>query len=490
MASAPRATGSSSSSPASRGSRMKTTQSSLRNIPSQSKESGISFVKKTTVSSVPSKRITNPRQRRILVPIVPRKKKTPPQVSLEKNLSEKKTLMRDVLTLRTNVSDTKKISPKKSVLQLSKQKKTDAKNVPLARKILTRKKSTQPEKNPLLNRLERHESNPIILPREEYAWESWQTFNPGSVLVDGKVHLFYRAMGSDGQSRVGHAVSLDGYTIDERSDVPVFEHATLQPFRMNPVAFASGGGWAGAEDPRVVYIPEDNHLYLTYTACDGGLKMAISSIHIDDVRKRRWNWSTPSIMSHPYEYHKNWMIFPEKFNGKYAILHSISPGVLVEFVDSLHFADEEYIPSGRVMNKRKDVWDTWVRGPAAPPIRTDEGWLVFYHAVTHDEPWKYKVGVMLLDLLDPTKVLHRSSGPVLEPTEEYEYNGAKGGIVYVSGVVVKDDTLFVYYGASDNYVCVASADFASFMNDLRKDATPKIEKKTVIKKKIRARKTM
>jgi len=490
MASAPRATGSSSSSPASRGSREKATQSPSRNIPPQSKEIGVSSVKKTTVSSVPSKRITNPRQRRILVPIVPRKKKTPLQISPKKNLSEKKTPARDVLTLRTSVPYTKTISPKKSVLQLSKQKKIGAKNTPLTRKVSTRKKIAQPEKNPLLNRLERHESNPIILPREEYTWESWQTFNPGSVLVDGKVHLFYRAMGADGQSRVGHAVSLDGYTIDERSDTPVFEHATLQPFRMNPVAFASGGGWAGAEDPRVVYIPEDNRLYLTYTACDGGLKMAIASMHIDDVRKRKWNWSTPSIMSHPYEYHKNWMIFPEKINGKYAILHGINTGILIEYVDSLVFPDEIYIPSKYRMEKRLGVWDTWVRGPAAPPIRTDEGWLVFYHAVTYDEPWKYKVGVMLLDLLDPTKVLHRSSGPVLEPTEEYEYNGAKGGIVYVSGVVVKDDTLFVYYGASDNYVCVASADFASFMNDLRKDATPAIEKKTVIKKKTRKRKTI
>ncbi|NTV22271.1 MAG: hypothetical protein HGB03_01730 [Candidatus Yonathbacteria bacterium] len=490
MASAPRATGSSSSSPASRGSRKKTTQFLSTNTQRGLKENERDNVKKNMTPYVQSKEMKSLRQRRILVPIVPRKKKTPPQVSLKKKLSEKKTPARDVLTLRTSVPYTKTISPKKSVLQLSKQKKTDTKNVPLARKVLTRKKPTQPEKNPLLNRLERHESNPIILPREEHVWESWQTFNPGSVLIDGKVHLFYRAMGADGQSRVGHAVSLDGYTIDERSDVPVFEHATLQPFRMNPVAFASGGGWAGAEDPRVVYIPEDNHLYLTYTACDGGLKMAISSIHIDDVRKRRWNWSTPSIMSHPYEYHKNWMIFPEKIKGKYAILHSINTGILIEYVDSLVFPDEIYIPSKYRMEKRLGVWDTWVRGPAAPPIRTDEGWLVFYHAVTHDEPWKYKVGVMLLDLLDPTKVLHRSSGPVLEPTEEYEYNGAKGGIVYVSGVVVKDDTLFVYYGASDNYVCVASADFASFMNDLRKDATPKIEKKTVIKKKIRARKTM
>ncbi|NTV44234.1 MAG: hypothetical protein HGA67_00875 [Candidatus Yonathbacteria bacterium] len=438
-----------------------------------------------------AKRGVSLKQRRVLVPMVPRKK-----VSSVKKISLKKPSIM--------IKKKKSVAPKTSVSRgvfaasvsaVTKQKPRLQKDVSKRKVIKRPTKDKEPRsvaRPPvasahLLKHLERYEGNPIIMPRDEYAWESWQTFNPGAVLIDGKIHLFYRAMGADGQSRIGHAVSEDAYTIDERADMPVYEHATVRPFTMNPVGFASGGGWAGAEDPRVVYIPEDGCVYLTYTACDGGLKMGVSSISVEDIKRKRWNWSSPSIMSHPHEYHKNWMIFPEKFAGKYAVLHSISPNILIEYVDSLSLAEEEYIPSHHFKNERKNEWDTWVRGPAAPPIRTDDGWLVFYHAVTHDEPWKYKVGVMLLDLEDPTKVVHRASGPVLVPTEEYEYNGAKGGIVYVSGVVLKDNMLYVYYGASDNYACVASANFETFMEELRKDAMPKMRTQAVVKKKIRSR---
>ena len=454
-----------------------------------------SSLKKENIIAKQPKRATASRQRRAFVPIVSRKKENISHLTTKKKVAsifrekKKTTLSPKTLSPKGGRTSTKSVPRKKTVVKTLITKKPTLKGsiAKKTKKQQPKKKSSvwivaSPNTNTLLKRLERYESNPIILPRDTHVWESWQTFNPGSVLIDGKIHLFYRAMGPDGQSRVGHAVSDDAYTIDERADTPVFEHATLMPFRMNPVGFASGGGWAGAEDPRVVYIPEDKRVYLTYTACDGGLKMGISSITIDDVRKRNWNWTNPSIMSHPYEYHKNWMIFPEKIHGKYAILHGINVGILIEYVDSLDFAEEEYIPSKYRMEKRYGVWDTWVRGPAAPPIRTPDGWLVFYHAVTHDEPWKYKVGAMLLDLEDPTKVIHRTSGPILVPTEEYEYNGVKGGIVYVSGVVVKDDMLYVYYGASDNYVCVAAADFGAFMNDLRKDATPKVSQKAVMKK--------
>jgi len=467
----------------------------------------VSVAQKSPSAVKQPKRKTAPRQRRVLVPIVSRKavaspaKKNAGAPSSSKKVSiskvspsvKKKTLATIPRASRSLLKSSSKKGVESSLSSRKTAKKISSKKTEKHTKKRTEKKPpvwkpASKDVHFLLKRLERYHNNPIILPRETHEWESWQTFNPGSVLIDGKVHLFYRAMGPDGQSRVGHAVSEDAYTIDERSDTPVFEHATLMPFRMNPVGFASGGGWAGAEDPRVVYIPEDKRIYLTYTACDGGLKMGVSSIAVEDVEKRNWNWSTPSIMSHPYEYHKNWMVFPEKIRGKYAILHGINAGILIEYVDSLEFAEEEYIPSKYRMEKRFGVWDTWVRGPAAPPIRTDDGWLVLYHAVTHDEPWKYKVGAMLLDLDDPTKVLHRSSGPILVPTEEYEYNGAKGGIVYVSGVVVKDGMLYVYYGASDNYVCVAAADFGAFMSDLRKDATPKVKKKAVVtKKKTRTR---
>jgi predicted GH43/DUF377 family glycosyl hydrolase len=74
---------------------------------------------------------------------------------------------------------------------------------------------------------------------------------------------------------------------------------------------------------------------------------------------------------------------------------------------------------------------------------------------------------MLLDLNDPSKVLFRSSQPILEPKERYENFGFKAGVVYPCGAVVKDNTLFVYYGGADSFVCVATANLAEFIHDLK-----------------------
>ena len=59
--------------------------------------------------------------------------------------------------------------------------------------------------------LAKHEQNPVVCPKPENYWESLQTFNPGAVLIDDKVHLLYRAIGPDGVSRLGYAVSDDGF---------------------------------------------------------------------------------------------------------------------------------------------------------------------------------------------------------------------------------------------------------------------------------------
>ena len=124
-----------------------------------------------------------------------------------------------------------------------------------------------------------------------------------------------------------------------------------------------------------------------------------------------------------------------------------------------------------------------MRSAGPPPIKTRYGWLLFYHATDNKEPSRYKIGAMLLDLKDPSKILRRSSTPILEPTESYEFNGFKGGIVYASGALVKDGTLFVYYGGADSYVCAATADFEEFMNALLKDKAPTLTRKVVKRKK-------
>ena len=307
--------------------------------------------------------------------------------------------------------------------------------------------------------------NPIISPKEDNSWEAWQVFNPGVIFLKNKIHFIYRAIGEDGISRLGHAASSDGFMIDERSAYPIYNYRAVKT-AFSYYSFASGGSFGGCEDPRLTRVGKEDEFFMTYTACGDGLRVALTSIKIKDFLQKKWQWKLPVLISVPGEVHKNWVIFPEKINGKYAILHSISPQISITYRDSLEFKPGEYIQSyynGK--NQNKNGWEKWVRGVGAPPLKTNKGWLLFYHAMD-DDLSKYKLGAMLLDLKDPTKILHRSLEPVLEPDQDYENNGFKAGVIYVSGAMIKDDKLLVYYGASDSYIGVAYANIEEFLNKL------------------------
>lgn len=368
---------------------------------------------------------------------------------------------------------TQKIAPVKVSRgkSIPKKPKTSSKSKKLGKKKVGKKKLGA------LIVLKKSKSNPIISPKHENGWESWQTFNPGVILLHDKVYFLYRAIGEDGISRLGYAVSSDGFTIDERLARPVYEHK-IGERTFGIYSYLSGGSWGGAEDPRLVRIDNEDVLYMTYTACDGGLRVGLSSIKVDDFIHKKWKWKIPMLISPPGETHKNWLIFPELIHGKYAVLHSLKPNIQIEYLDSLEFDGTHYIESFYGGSPRKGCWDKWVRGAGAPPLKTKDGWLVFYHAM--DDDWsKYKVGAMLLDLNDPTKILFRAKQPVLEPEEFYENYGAKNGVVYVSGAVLKDGNILVYYGGSDSHVCVAYARLNEFLEALKLNKEPKLTLKAI-----------
>ncbi len=328
--------------------------------------------------------------------------------------------------------------------------------------------------------LNKSKNNPIISPKPENIWETWQTFNPTVILLNNKVHFLYRAIGEDGISRLGYAVSNDGFNIDERLPYPVYEHQIKEKI-FDVISYCSGGSWGGAEDPRIVRVDKENILYMTYTACDNGLQVGLSAIEVNDFLNKKWKWKPSTLISSPNEVHKNWVIFPEKINGKYAILHSIKPHIQIEYRDDLKFNRSDYINSFYGGGPQKGCWDKWVRGVGAVPIKTKDGWLVFYHAMDND--WsKYKVGAMLLDINDPTKILYRSKKPILEPNEYYENNGSKRGVVYASGAVIKEEDLLIYYGAADSYICVAYSNLNKFLEALKKEVKPKLKRKIIRKK--------
>ncbi|MBI2632954.1 MAG: hypothetical protein HYW78_01010 [Parcubacteria group bacterium] len=370
------------------------------------------------------------------------------------------------------------------IKKISKPKKQSRKRA-VGKKII-KKTEKKIRKKKQLNALQiiRAEKNPIISPKPENNWEAWQTFNPGVILLNDKINFLYRAIGKDAVSRLGYASSNDGFTIEERLPYPVYEHK-MEERVFNIYSYFSGGSWGGAEDPRPVRVDKEDTLYMTYIVCDEGLRVALTSIKIDDFLNKKWRWQSPQLISPPHAINKNWVIFPEKINGKYAILLSIVPEIEIAYCDSLDFDGTRFIHSDRefgpIKNPSRNCWDKWIRGVGTVPLRTPYGWLVLYHAM--DSDWsKYKVGAMLLDLHDPTKILARSPEPILEPTEIYENNGFKSGVVYASGVVIKDEKILIYYGAADSYVGVAYADAKKFLEALRKGVKPQLERKTLKKK--------
>jgi predicted GH43/DUF377 family glycosyl hydrolase len=323
-------------------------------------------------------------------------------------------------------------------------------------------------------RAAKHPRNPIITPRGD-GWESLATFNPAALYEDGKVHILYRAMGPEWVSVLGYASSRDGVTVEERPDYPAFVPTAAFDTVSGefPMRSPSGGGYGGCEDPRLTRF--GNRIYLTYVAYDGANppRVALTWINRKDFLEQRWLWARPVLISPPGVVNKNACILPEKIGGKYVIFHRVFPDILIDFVDDLDFDGETKWLAGHYrISPRPDYWDSRKIGAGAPPLKTNKGWLLIYQGLGNQDPSRYKIGAMLLDLRDPVKVLYRSKHPIIEPAEWYENEGHKFGVVYPCGATVVHGTLFIYYGGADKVTCVASAPLQEFLRDLVRGETP------------------
>ena len=326
--------------------------------------------------------------------------------------------------------------------------------------------------------LRRSVKNPIIVPSAQY-WESKATFNPTAFTHDGKVHIIYRAIGETDNSVLGYAESSDGTSVSPSFPRPIYYHFMrgARDTSVSPISYSSGGGWGGGcEDPRVTLLGD--RLYMIYTAFDGwgSVRIALTSISLEDFLDKCWNWKDPVLISPPYEIHKNWVLFPEKINGKFAILHAISPGIMIDYFNSLDELDgTNFIHS---IHQSSPLWaarDRLTRGVGPVPIKTPYGWLVLYHKMERHDTHRYKLWARILDEKDPTKVLYNSSSPILEPDEWYENEGYKSGVVYSCGAVVKNGQLFVYYGGADKVSCVATANLELFLKELMQKSLTKLK---------------
>jgi len=305
---------------------------------------------------------------------------------------------------------------------------------------------------------ERYSHNPIIRPNEKHDWEAFATFNPAAIELEGRIYILYRALSRDKTSHIGLAVTEDGLRITERLDEPIYSPRESFEMKMTP-------GHSGCEDPRVVRVGD--RLYMFYTAYDNvnPPKVALTSISIKDFLNRNWRWERPKIISPPDLDDKDSCIIPEKINGKYMFIHRAGGiNIVYDYVDSLEDIDPNKLLSFKLLRPRAGMWDGKKVGLATPPNKTSKGWLVFYHGVSHDNV--YRVGAILLDLKNPENIIARTSRALLEPSTIYEKEGYTRNVVFPCGAALRNDSVYLYYGAADYSVCVAKASLKKILSTL------------------------
>jgi len=317
--------------------------------------------------------------------------------------------------------------------------------------------------------LERYKNNPILKPRKEHPWESKGVFNAAAVYENGRVYIVYRAFSNDNTSTFGLAISKDGFNIDQRLSEPIYK--PRENFEMK----AKPGAWSGCEDPRITKIGD--RFYMCYTAYDGvhPTRVALTSIKVKDFLSFKWGkWVKPVLISPPGIDSKNACILSQKINGKYAIFHRFHPCIWIDFVEDLDFKDDHWIKGSCWFMPRTNSWDSRKIGIGGPPIKTKEGWLLIYHGVSSQDR-KYRLGAMLLDLKNPTHLLSRLDFPILEPQESYEIQGFISNVVFSCGAVVIKGRLFIYYGAADETLGVATIKIEELLEKLVENIDYKVK---------------
>ncbi len=327
-------------------------------------------------------------------------------------------------------------------------------------------------------KLKKYENNPILGPNSKNAWESLVACNPGAWYEDGKFYLLYRAAGDDQEHYIhlGLAESDDGFNFTRVSDQPVFSPSKDGPdagcvedpriIKMDDTfyvtyayrPFPPGRYWEFAPDEVQTFdVPDSAPLCLRKNIANTGL--AISK----DLK----NYTRLGRITRTDLDDRDVILFPEKVKGQYVRLHRPKewigeaygceyPGVWISFSDDMmEWHDSQLLIKG------EESWEKKIGG-STPPLKTDKGWLTLYHGV--GDAGIYRVGIMLLDLDDPTKVIARATDYIMEPEHDYETKGFYDGCVFPTGNVIVDDTLYVYYGGADKYCCVATCSVSELLD--------------------------
>jgi predicted GH43/DUF377 family glycosyl hydrolase len=300
----------------------------------------------------------------------------------------------------------------------------------------------------------RHPDNPILT-AEDWPYAANAVFNPAAAELDGETVLLARVEDLRGISHLTVARSangVDGWSVD------------AQPL-LAPVDDVADEQW-GFEDPRAVWVAELSRWVITCTAYGPAGPAVYLATTEDFATTERYG-----IVRHPED--KNAALLPHRIDGRWVMLHRPKTefgGARGEIVLSRSPDLFSWSAPERVLQPRDGAWwDSLRIGIGPPPLLTDHGWLLVYHGVKGTVGGQvYRVGLALLDLDEPTRVLRRLPNWILAPLAPYERTGDVPNVVFPCGLVhdATSGEVRMYYGAADNSICLATASLEDLLDAL------------------------
>ncbi len=298
--------------------------------------------------------------------------------------------------------------------------------------------------------LRRHPQNPILTGRDfPAAFGIKRVFNSGVIKAGSRYVMACRVEDGALRNRIWMAESDDGYRF-----VPHDGPATMPQGDAEFAEYTAGMYY----DPRITEI--DGVFYLMHAAHSShGCRLSLLSTQ--DFRRFEWlgHVSAPD--------NRNGALFPEKIGGLYARLERPNTGSSFGDMWVSYSPDLIFWGKARCVLRNRDVRWAWTKiGPGAVPIKTPHGWLTIFHGVRTQcaQHYVYQLGVCLLDLTDPSRVIGRAEEAILEPEEPYELVGQTPSVVFTSGAVVEESgEVKVYYGGADTVQCVATGSLSGLL---------------------------
>ncbi|HIJ72342.1 MAG TPA: glycosidase [Planctomycetes bacterium] len=298
---------------------------------------------------------------------------------------------------------------------------------------------------------ERYPDNPI-LSVDKWPYKANSVFNAAAAKLGDDTILLARVEDYRGISHLTAAKSTDGIT-----DWQIDPNPTFKP---EPEKYPEEI-W-GIEDPRITWIEQMNKWAVCYTSYSKGGPLVSLAMTEDFKTFQRLGPVMP-----PED--KDAALFPLTFNGLWAMLHRPTPRsallgahIWISFSPNLkHWGEHQEI----IRAREGGWWDANKIGLCAPPMHTDSGWLVLYHGVrTTASGSIYRLGLALLDPENPTKLIRRTDEWIFGPKTPYEREGDVDDVVFPCGWIKKDGKVFIYYGAADSRICLATADFQQLLD--------------------------